>query len=144
MNEDTSNAKLVTQAGKVAAMTLVPDNTAPDDGEKLRRYQRVLDKTRWSGVDNSLVGRGRLRSQMDLNQASHIPRVRSDSVKTEAKHRKPWGSASKPRQKPQSASRTSHAPSFHGTSCPPSSQLALSKPRLQGKQREAAAIAAED
>lgn len=144
VNEDTSNAKLVTQAGKVAAMTLVPDNTAPDDGEKLRRYQRVLDKTRWSGVDNSLVGRGRLRSQMDLNQASHIPRVRSDSVKTEAKHRKPWGSASKPRQKPQSASRTSHAPSFHGTSCPPSSQLALSKPRLQGKQREAAAIAAED
>lgn len=141
VNEDTSNAKLVTQAGKVAAMTLAPDNSAPDDGEKLRRYQRVLDKTRWSGVDNSLVGCGRLRSQMDLNQASHIPRVRSDSIKTEAKHRKPWGSASKPRQK--SASRTSHTP-FHGTSCPPSSQLVLLKPRLQGKQREAAAIAAED
>ena len=139
LNEDTS-VKLVTQAGKVASMRLAPDSTV-DGGEKLRRYQRVLDKTRWSGVDNTLVGRGRLRSQMDLTEA-HVPRVRSGSIKAEVRHRKPWGSA-KPRQRPHSASGT-RAPAFHGTSCPPSSQLAQSKPKHQGKQREAAAIAAED
>lgn len=143
LNEEVSDAKPVTQAGRVAAMRLAPDNAVPD-GEKLRRYQRVLDKTRWSGVDNSLEGRGRLRSQMDLNdaaQAAHVSRVRSGSVKNEAVRRKPWGSA-KPRRRPQSSgtSRGSHG----GTSCPPSSLAQSRPPKPRGRQREAAAIAAED
>lgn len=156
LNEDVPNAKLVTQAGKVAAMRLAPDTLIAPDGEKLRRYQRVLEKTRWSGADNNLMGRGRLRSQMDLDEKIEVskeaspPCRRSGSVEKRPRgqgqgqqlSRKPWGSAVV-RQRPQSASNRS--PSFHGTSCPPSSQLLVQKPpRPQGRQREAAAIAAED
>ena len=153
LNEDMQNAKLVTQAGKVAAMRLAPDTViAPDGVSKLRRYQRVLDKTRWSGADNNLMGRGRLRSQMDLtdekmevSKEASPPCRRSGSVEVQKRPRgirKPWGSAVV-RERPQSASHRS--PSFHGTSCPPSSQLLVQKrPRPQGRQREAAAIAAED
>ena len=127
LSEENCGSKPVTQAGKVAAMRLVPE-VVPED--KLRRYQRVLEKTRWAGVDQDLVGRGSLRAQMDLGRR----KVRRSTGEA----RKPWGSAVA-KERPKSSQG---APAFHGTTCLPSSQLAKAKPAAS--KREATAIAVED
>lgn len=126
LSEENSNTKPVTQSGKVAAMRLVPE-VVPED--KLRRYQRVLEKTRWAGLDQDLVGRGSLRAQMDLG--------RRKGRRSTSEARRPWGAAAA-KERPKS----SQGPAFHGTACPPSSQLAKAKPAPS--KREAAAIAVED
>ena len=90
-------AKVVTQSGKVASLKLLP---LTSEKEKLKRYQRVLDKTRWSGLDGDLVGRGRLRSQLDLQEK---PKASASAKGERLEQRKPWGAALVKSKRPQSA-----------------------------------------
>ncbi|CAK9098851.1 unnamed protein product [Durusdinium trenchii] len=140
LTEEAPEKKPVTQSGKVASLRLLP---LVEEGDKLKRYQRVLDKTRWSGLDGDLVGRGRLRSQLDLDGGAATG------------ERKPWGSGVAKPKRPQSATSGGRGGPYQGTSCPPSSQLLkrgskpahpppAAPPRAAAGQIEAAALAAED
>ncbi|CAK9018709.1 unnamed protein product [Durusdinium trenchii] len=154
LTEEAPEKKPVTQSGKVASLRLLP---LVEEGDKLKRYQRVLDKTRWSGLDGDLVGRGRLRSQLDLDGGA-TRAARGDAgarPRAATGERKPWGSGVAKPKRPQSATSGGRGGPYQGTSCPPSSQLLkrgskpahpppAAPPRAAAGQIEAAALAAED
>mmetsp|Transcript_66184 Transcript_66184/g.147085 ORF Transcript_66184/g.147085 Transcript_66184/m.147085 type:complete len:648 (+) Transcript_66184:31-1974(+) len=147
-SEPDPNAKIFSQAAKVASQILLPDT---EEDVNASRYKRVLDQTRWTGVDAALEGRGRLRNQLDLALGA---RARTTSADRKFPQRRPWGSALvKPRgpkappagalQAPQApqASQASQARSqaASGTSCPSSQSLAAfsrpSRPSSQGQSQ---------